>query len=197
MERIPVQITARGLELAVWWKEEIQAKVEKLRSFHRRITACRVVVESIHHHHHKGRLYSVRVALEVPGRLIVVDREAAPTLGEAIELSFDAAGRRLEDFARRRRGDVKRRVRPPEGRVSELFPEAGYGFLETEDGRSVYFHRHSVLGGLFDRLTRGSRVRFVEEQGEKGPQASTVSIAKLAPRAERRRRRGARRAAAA
>jgi outer membrane receptor protein involved in Fe transport len=50
----------------------------------------------------------------------------------------------------------------------------GFGFLETDDGREIYFHRHSVANGGFDRLHIGTTVRFVEEQGEKGPPASTV-----------------------
>ena len=46
----------------------------------------------------------------------------------------------------------------------------------TGDGREIYFHRNSVLNGRFDRLERGAKVRFIEEMGEKGPQASTVVV---------------------
>src|SRR5205823_4404747 len=42
----------------------------------------------------------------------------------------------------------------------------------------IYFHRNSVVGAGFDRLTLGALVRFSEEMGEKGPQASTVKIMK-------------------
>jgi cold shock CspA family protein len=56
-----------------------------------------------------------------------------------------------------------------------LFPEDGFGFLEAPDGREVYFHRNSVLEG-FETLEVGSEVRFAEEQGIEGPQASTVSL---------------------
>jgi cold shock CspA family protein len=52
--------------------------------------------------------------------------------------------------------------------------EDDYGFIVTPDGREVYFHRNSVVGGDFDRLEAGADVRFVEELGEQGPQASTV-----------------------
>ena len=55
-----------------------------------------------------------------------------------------------------------------------IYPDQGFGFLETADGREVYFHRSSVLNGGFDRLAIGTEVRFAEEPGEKGPQASTV-----------------------
>jgi cold shock CspA family protein len=50
----------------------------------------------------------------------------------------------------------------------------GYGFIEASDGREIYFHRNSVLGDGFDDLEVGATVTFNEEQGERGPQASTV-----------------------
>ena len=55
----------------------------------------------------------------------------------------------------------------------------GFGFIEA-DGHGVYFHRNSVVGGHFERLRVGSRVRFTEEEGEKGPQASTVRLVRPA-----------------
>jgi cold shock CspA family protein len=50
-----------------------------------------------------------------------------------------------------------------------------FGFLEAADGHEVYFHKNSVLDG-YDKLAIGTRVVFAEEQGEKGPQASTVKL---------------------
>jgi cold shock CspA family protein len=61
-----------------------------------------------------------------------------------------------------------------QGQVTKLFPKDGYGFLETVGGREVYFHKNSVLDGGFGLLKAGVRVRFSEEEGEKGPQASSV-----------------------
>ena len=63
-------------------------------------------------------------------------------------------------------------------RVARLFPEKGYGFLETPDDREIYFHRNSVLDSAFDQLKPGTPVRFAEEQGDEGPQATTVSMTK-------------------
>jgi cold shock CspA family protein len=62
----------------------------------------------------------------------------------------------------------------PHGHVAELYPD--YGKIETPDGRLVYFHKNSVVGEDFDHLDLGAEVRFVEEQGELGPQASTVHV---------------------
>ncbi|MCK4467404.1 MAG: cold shock domain-containing protein, partial [Desulfobacterales bacterium] len=52
----------------------------------------------------------------------------------------------------------------------------GYGFLTTPDGREFYFHKNSVLDDKFKVLKVGMKVRFVEELGEKGAQASTVKV---------------------
>jgi len=71
---------------------------------------------------------------------------------------------------------VKAHEPVPEGRVSKLFAHEGYGFIATGEGREVYFHRNSVLNGGFDRLDVGTRVRFAEEAGKEGPQASTVEL---------------------
>jgi len=54
--------------------------------------------------------------------------------------------------------------------------ENDHGRIETSDGRSVYFHRNSVLDDLFDRLELGQEVCFCEERGDQGPQASTVKV---------------------
>jgi cold shock CspA family protein len=40
--------------------------------------------------------------------------------------------------------------------------------------REIYFDRNSVLGDKFDTLMVGTEVRFVEEEGDKGPRVSTL-----------------------
>jgi cold shock CspA family protein len=95
----------------------------------------------------------------------------------AIRDAFDAARRRLEDYARKQRGDVKVYEQLPLAQVQKIFPQQGYGFLETTDGREIYFHRNSVLHPGFDGLAIGTKVRFAEELGQEGPQASSVAIA--------------------
>jgi cold shock CspA family protein len=94
----------------------------------------------------------------------------------AIRDAFDSAARQLEDYVRRQRGDVKARARTPHGKVSKLLPAEDYGFLTTPDGREIYFHRHSVLNDAYDKLEVGTEVAFAEEEGNRGPQASTVKL---------------------
>jgi cold shock CspA family protein len=71
---------------------------------------------------------------------------------------------------------VKLHEGSPHGRVTKLFPDEGFGFLKTPDGREIYFHENSVLDSGFGGLEIGTEVHFAEELGEKGPQASTVRL---------------------
>jgi cold shock CspA family protein len=196
---LPVQITFRNMERSAPAEKWISAEAAKLDRFYDRIMGCRVIVEVPHRHHQRGGLYHVRIDLTLPGGELLVKEQPslhssiqqideersvkhlelkAPhkSLRQAINDAFRAAGRRLQDYARRQRGDVKTHEPAARGRVSKLFPEAGYGFLETPGGREIYFHRNSVLNGSFDRLKVGTVVVFTEEEGEKGPQASTVRL---------------------
>jgi ribosomal subunit interface protein len=175
----PVQVTFRDIESADVLRQEIEDRAHKLERYFDRIESCRVMVESTRRHH-RGNLYHVRVHLVVPGEEIVVSRDPAEhaqheDLHLAINDAFKETARRVEDYVRRRRGQVKLHVGPPHGRVVRILKEAGYGFLADADGREIYFHRNSVLDHAFLRLEAGSEVRFTEEPGEKGPQASTVT----------------------
>lgn len=174
--KLPLQITSRDFELSEVYKEEIRERAEKLDRFYDGIMRCRVVVETPHRHKHEGKLYNVRIDMTVPGSELVIKREPDEDLVVAIRKSFDAANRQLEEYAKKQRQDVKRHEEQPRGRVITIFPDKGYGFLTTNDSREVYFHKNSVLNGNFSKLKVGSEVRFAEEMGEKGPQASTVAL---------------------
>jgi cold shock CspA family protein/ribosome-associated translation inhibitor RaiA len=173
--KLPLQIVAQDIPLSEASEADIRAKAAQLDLYYDSIMSCRVVLEGPTRHHHKGP-FTVRIDLSVPGTELVVDRQADEDLYVAIRDAFDAARRRLEDYARRQRGTVKTHVPAPHGRVSKLFPEQDYGFIETPEGGEIYFHRNSVLTPGFDRLELGTEVRFAEEAGQEGPQASTVAI---------------------
>ncbi|MCL4456552.1 MAG: HPF/RaiA family ribosome-associated protein [Nitrospirae bacterium] len=174
--KLDLQITAHNIELSDFAREDIREKAEKLDKFYDRIMRCRVVVDVPHRHKHEGILYDVHIYMTVPGYELIVKREPGEDLTVAIRDAFDAARRKLEDFVRRQRGDVKHHEEIPPARITALFPDKGYGFLTTPDGREIYFHENSILNKDFNKLRIGTEVRFAEEQGEKGPQASTVTV---------------------
>ena len=176
--QLPLQITFRDIPPSPAVEARIRKKAEKLESYYDRIMGCRVVIEVPQKHHHQGKLFNVRIDITVPGGELVVNRHPHEDIYVALRDAFAAAGRQLEDYARHQRGDVKVHEAPPHGRVAKLFPEEGYGFIETSDGRQIYFHRNSVAHPEFERLKTGTEVVFVEEQGHEGPQARTVTMGK-------------------
>jgi len=179
--QLPLQVTFRHMDTSDAVMAVIREKAEKLDRFSEHIMACRVVVEAPHQHHHKGNLYKVSVDITVPGGEIFASRgtdknHAHEDVYVAIRDAFNAAKRQLEDYAREIRRDIKSHAPPPHGTVLRLFPDEDYGIIASADNREIYFHRHSVLNDDFDNLHVGAEVRFDEEKGEEGPQASTVVL---------------------
>jgi cold shock CspA family protein len=195
----PLQITFRNMTSSRTIEEWVRTEADKLNGFYSRVMGCRVAIEMPHRHHRKGSPYHIRIDLTVPGEEIVVKREpslshrarqlGATTIKKHLEVktphknlrlaindAFRAAGRRLQDYVRRQRGDVKSHPPLQVARVGKILRDEGYGFLTSDDGRGIYFHKNSVLKRAFSQLKVGTTVSFVEEVGEKGPQASTVRI---------------------
>jgi ribosome-associated translation inhibitor RaiA/cold shock CspA family protein len=178
--QIPVDITFKEMDATDALNLRIQEGVAKLERVYDRITRCEVLVDAPHRHHRKGREYHVRIRLTVPGGgELVASHDPGPDGAHedvyvALRDAFNAARRQLEDYVNtrmRRRPDA--RIEPGHARVSYIDAEGEWGWLDVADGRRVYFHRNSVLGGM-DQIVVGSEVRFTEEQGNEGPQASTV-----------------------
>jgi cold shock CspA family protein len=176
--QMPPQISFHQLDPSPALAADVKKWVDELERFFDRIISCRVSIEAPHRHHHQGRLYRVRIEIGVPGEHIVVRRSpdehgAHADAYVAVRDAFREARRQLEDYARRMRGDVKSHAAPLHGRITHIEPDLEFGRIATEDGRDVYFHRNSVIGGI-ERLEAGTEVRFHEEPGAKGPQATTV-----------------------
>lgn len=178
--QIPLQVVAQGLELGDAEREDIRSHADKLETFFGRVLGCQVTVTVPNRWAQAGPImYEVRIDLTLPGGELVVKRQPNENLLDAIQDAFRVAGRRLQDYVKQLppSNEPKAQARPGRARVSRLLPWDGYGFLETPDGREIYFHRNSVLHGAFDRLEVGTEVRFAEEEGDEGPQASSVRVA--------------------
>lgn len=179
--QLPLQITFRNMDHSDPLEKIIRTKAAKLDTFADHIMGCRVVIEPMGKHHQHGNQYSVKVDVTLAGGEIVVSREPSERsefrdVQVAIRDAFDAVYRQVEDFVRKRRGFVKALEQPSHAKVVRLFPKEDYGFLVTPDGREIYFHRNSVLNDAYDDLQIGAEVSYVEEEGKKGPQASTVKV---------------------
>lgn len=64
----------------------------------------------------------------------------------------------------------------PQGTIKRL-TDKGYGFIESGDGKDIFFHLSGLDGCRFEDLYEGQTVTFTEGQGRKGPQAENVKPA--------------------
>lgn len=120
---IPVQITFRGMEHSGAIESVIRKRAARLQRFCDRISACHVIVDSPHRHHHKGNHFAVRIEIATPTGDVLVTR--APTLDDShkdmasvIRDAFDVAVRRLDDNADRLRRPTLIHEQPLHERVA-------------------------------------------------------------------------------
>ncbi len=110
--QVPVQITFRDVPPSDAVEAKIRERAAKLDTYYDRITACHVIVSAPHQRQQHGKLFHVAIDLTLPGSELVVSRapdkhHAHEDVFVAVRDAFDAARRRLEDHARRQRGDTK------------------------------------------------------------------------------------------
>ncbi len=183
----PIEIAFQHCEPTEEIQAEIAKQAKRLEKFSDRLTSCHVAFVGPQTRHRQGELFKIDIRIAMPEHHDVMVTRARGDAPErehplvAIREAFDAAVRQIEDFARDTRDQVKdHRVKDHQaeshGRVTKFLAGEDCGFIETEEGHEIYFHRNAVLGGAFDRLTVGSEVRFVEEAGVKGAQASAVRL---------------------
>jgi len=178
---IPLQIQFKNMDRSPAVEAAIEERARKLERFADYIVSCRVTVEAPHKHHKKGKVYHVVIDVRIPGEEVVASRDpgehhAHEDVLVAVRDAFSAVKRQLQDRIRVRRGKVKAHDVPPPGKIVALHPETDHGRIETPDGREIYFHRNSVVNSDFDELEPGLEVRFSEEAGEQGPQATSVQL---------------------
>lgn len=176
----PVQIEFDGIEPDDAVTRKVWTHMEHLEKLFPGIVDARVAIGYAHHHHQKGNLFEVHIELNVPGKRLVVSREpgenkAHKDVSVAVRDAFQAMQRMLQDYVHKLRREVKTHESPlAEGHISRILSYENYGFITTEDEREIFFDANAVVNSDFEKLEVGTPVRFFEEMGEKGPQASTV-----------------------
>lgn len=175
-------ITFHDVDRSAWIEDYIKERLFRLERYAEGITSCHVTLAQDQGKHHKGNRYSVTVEVRMPPHHDLAAkkkreiRHMPNELSALINLAFAAIERQLKKTSARRRYDEKRHDGQPHGMVEKLHPQ-GYGFIRAvDDNREFYFHRNSVLNGDFEGLAVGTEVRFSPEEGDQGPQASSVWI---------------------
>jgi cold shock CspA family protein/ribosome-associated translation inhibitor RaiA len=180
----PLEISFHNLMPSPALEAEIEKRVAKLEKLYPRLTSVRVSVEKPHRQHRAGSPFEIHVEMNVPGRTLAVTREpnragkryAKPTVLASLNEAFRTAEAQLKEFKAMQRGAVKTHPTMLHGIVRRIDRRNGRGFLTTNDGKEMYFHRNSLLGGDFEKLKRGDTVQYTEALGDTGPTANKVWV---------------------
>lgn len=165
-------IEGRHMKVTDEWAADITARANELKPsagvVHLRATLAR------HDHQNAEDTHEAVVVAQMPGHTVTA-RKSDNSFEEAIRQAFEALETELERIQEKRASHGVRVAAPPErGVVTKLFPEEGYGFIVLDGGTEVYFHRNAVHDLEFGKMD-GMEVALNIEEGEKGPQATTVN----------------------
>jgi ribosome-associated translation inhibitor RaiA/cold shock CspA family protein len=149
-------------------------RIEELARERTDLIDVRITARASGHHRHGGQ--EVRITCEARGKEIVAAR-TRPDAGLALNEALDAFEREVWRMRHRRTQQRDERPAPPPelGIVDRIFHDQDYGFIVTDRGERVFFHRNAVHGGLaFEQIAEGLRVGLNIEGGVEGPQATVV-----------------------
>lgn len=129
--RTPLRITFRHMEPSPALESRVREHTERLERFYDRIIGCHVVIERPPAHRNKGAPFDVKIDLTVPGEDIVVrsqraNDDAHADVYIALRDAFDSVRRRLQDYTREQRGDIKQHSSPTLGTVERIEDDFGH-----------------------------------------------------------------------
>lgn len=204
--RVPPEVSVKGFVMTHDIDTLLTNKIAGLEKVCNYITGIRVAIEKDQGRHQMGNPYRIRLDIRVPpNHEIVVSRQtvlhndtrmpAEPEtdlamiykrqsrlrkdepLPTAIRYTFDSARRRLKKLVELQRKQIKTHPQNQVmGFIEKIFRDGDYGFIRSLQGQQVYFHKNSIIHIDWDRLEVGTGIRYVEENGDKGLQASSLEI---------------------
>lgn len=175
-----IELTFDGLdEIHEDERASAESRLRALASQHDDLLFVRVTGRTTRHAKHGDR--EVHITGRAKGREIVASR-VRPDLSQALHDAVDAFGAQLRKLRGRRKPRPPARSAGPSelGLIDRIDRVGGFGFIVTDAGQPVYFHRNALSGGLeFNTLEEGQRIGLGIEQGREGLQATVVVPAPL------------------
>ncbi len=102
------QVVYHNIDQSAALSENVSKRIEKLQRFSGDIIGGRVVLDSPHNNHQKGKVYSVTLEIHTSGKEVIVkqdqhDRAAHEDIYVAVRDAFNAAERQLKSIGRKPR----------------------------------------------------------------------------------------------
>jgi ribosomal subunit interface protein len=168
---VDVEIQAQHVALQPEWRALVEERLARLAERHPQLMRVHVTLK--HGGHHLRGAEEVAIVATCPGATLRVAKQEE-RMRDAVHAALDALARELAAHHERRRHFGKAPGPRPAGRIAKVFTDRGYGFILTDEGEEVYFHRNALHELDFASLPVGLPVELEIEQGERGPQASRV-----------------------
>lgn len=95
------QVVFHNIDQSAALTEVVNKRIQKLQRFSNDIIAGRVVLDSPHNNHHKGKVFSVTLEIHTSGKEVIVkqgqhDKPAHEDIYVAVRDAFNAAERQLK-----------------------------------------------------------------------------------------------------
>ena len=156
-------------------RENATDRIERLAADHTDLIDVWLDFEKSAHHRKGVATVTIRCQARQAELVAHGSHQDGPmALRDALE-RFEREVQKMRQRRRQRR--VERSAAPPiAGVVDQVLVDEDHGFVLTDSGERVYFHRNAVGGGLeFETLDEGQTVALNYEAGEKGLQATVVT----------------------
>jgi len=149
----------------------IDARLARLGERYPKLIRVHVTLKHGRHHQHGAE--EVDVVATYPGATLRAAKQEGE-MRDALHAALDSLERELAQHHEERRHFGKAPGARPGGKIVRIFTDRGYGFILTEEGEEVYFHRNALHELDFEALPLGLPVEIEIERGERGLQASRV-----------------------
>ena len=166
-----IEIQTMQIEMQPEWRTLIEERVGRLGARYPELVRVHVTLK--HGRHHRVGTEEVDVVANCAGATLRAAKQEEH-MRDAVHAALDALERELGAHHEARRHFGKAPGARPAGVISSVFSDRGYGFITTEGGDEVYFHRNALHELDFTSLRLGVPVELELEQGERGMQASRV-----------------------
>jgi len=118
------------------------------------------------------RILEIKVSKQDVGKLLGKKGRNIGALRTIVSAAGKGKGTYKVDVVMEKRGEYRRQI--SKGKIRRLFKDRDYGFIEADDGRSIFFHTSSLKGVEIQSLSPYQRVEFEVEEGIKGIRAVRV-----------------------
>ena len=166
-----IELQTVGVEMQPEWRALIEDRLARLATRYPELIRVHVTLK--HGGHHRVGTEAVDIVANCAGTTLRAAKQEEHSR-DAVHAALDSLERELVRHHEARRHLGKAAGARPAGVIASVFTDRGYGFITTDAGQQLYFHRNALHELDVASLRLGLPVELEIKEGERGPQASRV-----------------------